>query len=211
MRTIANRVWLAFLLLLLAACSSTRPHPPGSAVILHYQHVANTHQVWFTSPLDLGERPVNYVLPRDPEGFWAIFVVCGIDASARGLPSFVYDVNNFRVEHNGRQFGLLRPYSLRYENTHLLNRPVETPALASAIAAELHEGPALQVFSRGFHAGLNYRFAMFLPRGIPDYTGEQLTLTYNGQPALAVGNGYPPFDIRAVGGNAAGVAATCRP
>lgn len=210
MHTFSGRAFLATLPLWLAACAST-PTPPEQAAVIHYQHVANTHQVWFVSPLDLGLRPVNYVLPRDPEGFWAIFVVCSMDVSAPGLPSFVYDVNNFRVEYNGRQFGPLRPYSLRYENSHVLNRPMETPALASAIAAELREGPALQVFSRGFYSGLNYRFALFLPRGIPDYAGEQLTLTYKGQPALLLGNGYPPYDIRAVGGNAAGVSATCRP
>lgn len=210
MRTISHRLLPAFPLLLLAACSGT-PTRPQAAAVIHYQHVANVHRVWFASPLDLGARPVDYVLPRDPEGFWAVFMVCGLEVGARGLPSFVYDVSNFRVEYNGRQFGLLPPYSLRYENSHVLNRPIETPAVASAIAAELQEGPSLQVFSHGSYSGLNYRFALFLPRGIPDYAGEQLNLIYKGQPALAVGKGYPPYDIRAVGGNAAGVAAACRP
>ena len=210
MRILIRRAsWLVWPLLL-AACASA-PKGPQRVAVIHYQHVANTDQVWFTAPLALPPGPVSHVTPRDPEGFWAIFVVCGLDVTARGLPSFVYDVNNFRVEHNGRQFGLLPPYALRYDGSTVLNRPVETPAVASAIAAELHEGPALQVFARGFHTALNYRFALFLPRGVPDYAGEELKLKYKGQPALVLGNGYPPYDIPAVGGNAAGIAATCRP
>jgi hypothetical protein len=123
----------------------------------------------------------------------------------------VYDVNNFRVNYNGIEFDGLRPYSLRYEDSAWLNSAAETAALAGAIAGELQRGPTLEVFSPGFYSSLNYRFALFVPRGLDDYAGDQLTLRYRGQRTVLLGNGYPPYDIPAVGGRRAGAASNCLP
>jgi hypothetical protein len=199
-----------FPLLWLAACA-TPPSPPDDAVVIRYQHVANAHEVRFGTPLALGPRPAGYVMPRARQGFWAIFVLCSMDVRGRLMPSFVYDINNFRIDYRGHEFGPVYPYSLRYENSTNLNGPAETPALAGAIAGELQQGPSLQVFAHGLYPDLNYRIALFVPRGIDDYAGDQLTLRYRGQRSVLLGNGYPPYDIPAVGGSGAGVAARCVP
>jgi hypothetical protein len=197
-------------LLCLAACSGSPPQP-GDAVVIHYQHVANAHEVHFSAPLAFAPHPASFVMPRNRQGFWAIFVLCSLDVRGHALPSFVYDVNNFRVNYNGIEFDGLRPYSLRYEDSAWLNSAAETAALAGAIAGELQRGPTLEVFSPGFYSSLNYRVALFVPRGLDDYAGDQLTLRYRGQRTVLLGNGYPPYDIPAVGGRRAGAASNCLP
>jgi hypothetical protein len=194
----------------LAACAHA-PDPPGNTVVIHYQHVANAHEVRFGAPLALATGPASVLTPRSRQGFWAIFVLCSMDVPGKPRPSFVYDVNNFRIDYGGREYGPIHPYSLRYDHSINLNVPADTPGLAGAIAAELQEGPNMQVFSRGLYPDLNYRIALFVPRGLDDYAGDQLQLRYHGQPSVLLGNGYPPHDIPAVGGNAAGVAARCLP
>jgi hypothetical protein len=199
-------------LLWLAACRSIDPAPKPVA-ILHYQHVANAHQVHFTNPIMLSAAlyPVHFMVPVDAQGFWAIFVVCSVDVTRDALRGFLYDVNRFEVEHEGRSTGTLQPYTLRYQALADLNTPADTTPILNAIAAEIQEGPPAQVFQQGFYPGVNYRFAVFVPKALANYAGEQLQLRYRGQPAILVGNGYPPSDLPAVGGTAAGMAAACLP
>jgi hypothetical protein len=198
--------------LLLGACAGPSG-APKNRVIVHYQHVANAHQVRFTTPLALSHRaaPVNYVAPIDSQGFWAIFVLCSVDVSDRALASFRYNVNNFEVEFGKQHFGVLQPYTLRYEDSADLNKPLETPAIVNAIAAEIQEGPVSQVFAHGFHASLNYRIAVYVPKALDEYAGTQLQLRYTGQSAILVGNDHPPSDLPYVGGNGGGIAASCLP
>lgn len=211
MRKLPGAAALSFCLLCLPGCR-TVDTVPANAVVLRYQHVANAHQVRFSSPLALpGRAPVDYVTPRDAHGFWAIFVLCSIDTRPSVLPGFRYDIDNLRVRYGNQFFGPLRPYTLRYQGSVDLNGPRESHALAEAIGAEIHEGPPSAVFGRGLFPGLNYRFAIYVPRTLPEYAGEQLMLSYNGQPAVLRGNGYPPSDLPVVGGNGAGIAATCLP
>jgi hypothetical protein len=205
-----TRWFRLFPLLWLVGCAS-QPTPPDEAVVIHYQHVANVHEVRFSAPLAFGPRPAGFVTPRVRQGFWAIFVLCSMDVRGDAMPSFFYDVNNFRIAYGGREFGPIYPYSLRYEYSANLNGPAETPALAGAIAGELQQGPSVQVFARGFYPDLNYRIALFVPRGLDEYAGDQLNLRYRGQPSVLLGNGYPPYDITAVGGSGTGVAARCLP
>jgi hypothetical protein len=178
-------------LLCLAGCGTVESTPEHAA-ILYYQHVANAHEIRFSSPVALPHRffPIDFVTALDREGFWAIFLVCGLDTRPSVLPGFRYDIRNFRVRYGRQRYGPLQPYT---------------------IGAEIHEGPASAVFGRGLYPGLNYRFAVYVPRALPNYAGEQLSLTYAGQPAVLVGNGRPPYDIPAVGGSGAGISAACVP
>jgi hypothetical protein len=197
-------------LLALAACAAPRPK---AVAVLHYQHVANAHEIRFTNPIPLSAAlyRVGYLSPVDSRGFWAIFVLCNVDVNERAQRGFHYSVNNFRVSHEGREYGGLPPYSLRYQGQVDLNNAGDTMPILDAIAAEIQEGPPEQIFHGGFYPDLNYRFAIFVPKALTNYTGEQLTLTYKGQPAILVGNGKSPSDLHAVGGTAAGVAAACVP
>lgn len=210
MRTSAGRAAAAAALLVLAACSSTGPR---DVAIIRYQHVANAHQVRFASPVTLapGYRPVGYVLPLDSQGFWAIFVLCSVNVTGARMASFRYDADAFQVEYDGRSYGLLQPYTLRLQDTADLNTPADTASLVSAVAAEVQEGPAIRHFARGYYPGLNYRIAVYVPKELPGYAGEQLTLRYAGAPAILIGNGHPPSDLPAVGGSGNGVAASCLP
>jgi hypothetical protein len=212
MRKLSGTAMLPFWLLCLSGCSTVGT-APSNAVVVHYQHVANVHEIRFSNPVQVSRRrpPVDFVTPRDASGFWAIFVVCSIDTRASVLPAFSYDVDNFRVQYRGQSFGPLRPYTLRYGASADLNTPADSPAIAHAIDAEVEEGPATVLFERGVYPGLDFRFAVYVPRALPDYAGEQLTLSYSGQPAVLRGNSYPPSDIRAVGGTGAGIAARCLP
>jgi hypothetical protein len=196
----------------LGACSSAPPAVKPVAV-LNYQHVANVHQMHFTNPIMLTAAlyPVHFMVPVDSEGFWAIFVLCSIDVLPRATRGFHYDAARFRVRFEDQTFGALPPYTLRYQALADLNTPADTAPILDAIAAEVHEGPPSQVFQPGFYPNLNYRFAVFVPKGLPNYAGSQLRLAYAGQPALLVGNGYPPSDLPAAGGATAGVAAACLP
>lgn len=196
-------------LLALAACSTPRPEP-AAPVVIHYQHVANAHEVRFATPLALAPHTAAYVVPRLRQGFWAIFVLCSMHVRSN-LRRFYYDVNDFRIDYPGRDDGPLRPFSLRFDDTPELNTPADTAVLASAIGGELQYGPSQQIFGPGAYPALDYRIALFIPRGLDDYAGDQLTLRYRGQRVLLLGNGYPPFDIPVVGGNGAGVAARCLP
>lgn len=200
---------IAAQLMALAACSSPRPEP-AAPVVIHYQHVANVHEIRFATPLALSPHTASYVIPRLRQGFWAIFVLCSMNVRS-DLPRFYYDVDDFRIDYPGRDDGPLRPFSLRYDDAPDLNTAGDTPLLASAIAAELQHGPSQQSFGPGAYPALDYRIALFVPRGLDDYAGDQLALRYRGQRVLLLGNGYPPFDIPVAGGNGAGVAAHCLP
>jgi hypothetical protein len=205
-----RRISVLLALLALAACAGPRPK---AVAVLHYQHVANAHEIRFTNPIALSAAlyRVGYLSPVDSQGFWAIFVLCNVDVNERAQRGFHYSVNNFRVSHEGREFGGLPPYSLRYQGQLDLNNTGDTMPILDAIAAEIQEGPPEQIFHSGFYPDLHYRFAIFVPKALANYTGEQLTLTYKGQPAILVGNGKPPSDLQAVGGTATGVAAACVP
>ena len=205
-----RRIGVGAALLALAACAGPRPK---ALAVLQYQHVANAHEIRFTNPIALSAAlyRVGHLSPVDSEGFWAIFVLCNADVSERAPRGFHYKVDNFRVSHGGREFGGLPPYSLRYQGQVDLNNAGDTRPILDAIAAEIQEGPPEQIFQRGFYPELNYRFAIFVPKALTNYAGEQLTLTYKGQPAILVGNGKPPSDLPAVGGTAAGVGAVCVP
>jgi hypothetical protein len=199
--------------LCLAGCGSVEP-TPEQAVVLRYQHVANAHEIRFSSPVALPRRffPIEFVTPLERQGFWAIFLVCSLDARPGVLPEFRYDVRDVRVQYGQQSFGPLLPYTLRFEGSAELNTPFDAKILADAIGDEIHEGPATVVFPRGLYPNLNYRFAVYVPRALPNYAGQQLSLRYVGQqPALMFGNGHPPSDIPVVGGSGAGIAATCLP
>jgi hypothetical protein len=213
MRTPSGTAALPFWLLGLCACASVVDSTPQNPVVFHYQHVANAHEIHFSSPVTVVHRqlPVEFVAPRDTGGFWAIFVLCSIDTREMVLPAFRYDVNNFEVRYRTHASGALQPFSLRYEGSADLNRPADAHAIVAAIGAEIAAGPPARIFARGHYAPLNYRFAVYVPRSLPDYTGGQLALAYKTQPAIAVGNGHPPSDLPVVGGNGAGIAARCLP
>lgn len=205
-----RRIAVGAALLALAACAGPKPK---ALAVLHYQHVANAHEIRFTNPIPLSAAlyRVGYLSPVDSQGFWAIFVLCNIDVNDQARRGFHYSVNQFRVSHEGREFGGLPPYSLRYQGQLDLNNAGDTLPIQDAIAAEIQEGPPEQIFQSGFYPDLNYRFAVFVPKALPKYAGEELALTYQGQPAILVGNGKSPSDLPAVGGTAAGVAAACVP
>ena len=198
--------------LLTAAGCTTVDTGLRNTVVLHYQHVANVHRIDFTNPVDLPNRaPVHAVLPLDSHGFWAVFLLCGLDVTGANIPSFYFDVDRLRVQFAGRRYGPLQPYTLRLDDTADVNSRFDTPVLANAIAAELQHGPSSQVFRHGFYAHLEYRFAIYVPRALPDYSGDQLSLRYEGGQTLALGNGYPPADIAAAGPGGSGIAAYCMP
>jgi len=198
--------------LLAAGCTSV-DSGLRHTVVLHYQHVANVHRIDFSSPLMLAQRstPVNAVLPLESQGFWAVFLLCSVDASGAYVPSFYYDVDRFRVRYGKQNFGPLRPWTLRLDDTTDLNTRTDTPTIAQAIAMEIQEGPSSQVFRHGFYGGLDYRFAIYLPRGLPDYSGDALTLRYDGGQTMVLGNGYPPSDIPVAGLGGTGIASRCLP
>jgi hypothetical protein len=199
-------------LLSLAACTSvdTRLH---NTVVLHYQHVANVHQINFSVPVAVPGRgaPVQSVLPLQSEGFWAVFLLCSLDATGAQIPSFYFDVDRFRVEYDKQRFGPLRPYTLRLDDTVELNKRGNTRAIADAIAAEIGSGLPNQVFRHGYYPHLDVRFAIYIPRGLPDYSGDQLPLRYEGGQTLVLGNDAPPSDIDVAGLGGAGIAAQCLP
>lgn len=181
--------------------------------VLHYQHVANAHEIRFTNPIALSAAlyRVGYLAPVDSEGFWAIFLLCNVDVADHAGRGFQYNVSHFRVSYAGREVGGLPPYSLRYQGQADLNNDGDRLPILDAIAAEIQEGPPTQIFHSGFYGDLNYRFAVFIPKALDGYAGEELQLSYKGQPAILVGNGKSPSDLPAVGGTAAGVAAACLP
>jgi hypothetical protein len=184
-----------------------------NTVVLHYQHVANVERIAFSSPVVLPRRaePVRFVQPLASEGFWAVFVLCSLDATGANIPSFYFDIERLRVQVGDRRFGPLRPYSLRLDDTVDLNGHRDTAILAAAINRELWTGPPSQVFRHGFHTGLDLRFAVYVPGGLTDYAGGQLALRYEGAQALALGNDYPPANVEYAGPGGSGVAAHCLP
>lgn len=198
--------------LLMAGCASVDTGLRHT-VVLHYQHVANVHRIDFSSPLMLAQRstPAYSVLPLESQGFWAVFVLCSVDASGARVPSFYFDVDRFRIPYGKQGIGPLRPYTLRLDDTTDLNTRHDTPAIAEAIAIEIQEGPSSQVFRHGYYPQLDYRFAIYLPRGVPDYAGDQLTLRYEGGQTMVLGNGYPPSDIPVAGLGGLGIASHCFP
>jgi hypothetical protein len=115
------------------------------------------------------------------------------------------------VQYGDQHYGPLRPYTLRLEDTADINSRFDTQTLADAIAAELQRGPSSKVFRHGYYAQLNYRFAVYVPRALPDYSGDQLRLRYEGGQTLALGNGSPPADIAFAGPGGSGIAAHCLP
>jgi len=201
--------------LVLAGCTSVDSDVRSAAretVVLHYQHVANVHRIDFSNPVPLGRNEnLHFVLPLESQGFWAVFVLCSVDASAPAVPAFYYDVDRFRVQYGSRHFGPLRPYTLRLDDTIDLNTRTDTSIIVDAIADEIHEGPSSQVFRRGYYPNLDYRFAIYVPEGLANYAGEELPLRYVGGKTMVVGNGYPPSDIPVAGANGGGITARCRP
>jgi hypothetical protein len=213
-KELAMRYPLTFILLLLslAACTGADTRLRNT-VVLHYQHVANVHQINFSVPLKTPGRgePVQSVLPLQSEGFWAVFLLCSLDATGVQIPSFYFDVDRFRVEYGKQRFGPLRPYTLRLDDTVELNRRGDTRVIADAIAAEIGAGLPNQVFRHGYYPHLDVRFAIYIPRGLPDYSGDQLPLRYEGGQTLVLGNGAPPSDVDVAGLGGTGIAAQCLP
>lgn len=205
-----RRIACAATLCALAACAG---QARKADAVLHYQHVANAHEIRFTNPIALSAAAyrVGYLAPVDSQGFWAIFLLCNVDVAKHALRGFQYNVSHFRVSYAGREVGGLPPYSLRYQGQADLNNEGDKLPILDAIAAEIQEGPPMQIFHTGFYADLNYRFAVFIPKALDGYAGEELQLSYKGQPAILVGNGKSPSDLPAVGDTAAGVAAACLP
>jgi hypothetical protein len=211
MRHLITHVLLLPALLALAACSSAPPDLRNT-VVLHYQHVANVHRINFSNPVALPQHAdtVQFVMPLESDGFWAVFVLCSLDATGNGIPSFYFDVDRFRVEYGKRRFGPLKPYTLRLDDTAELNSRNDTRAIADAIASEIESGPLNQVFRHGYYPNLDMRFAIYIPQGLADYSGDQLTLSYEG-PTLVLGNESPPSDIPVAGLGGTGIASHCLP
>ncbi|WP_296942592.1 hypothetical protein [uncultured Massilia sp.] len=199
-------------LLAAAGCSSVDAGLRDT-IVLHYQHVANVHRIDFSNPVTLPHRtvPAHSVQPLASEGFWAVFLLCSVDASGAGIPSVYLDVDRLRVQYDGQRYGPLRPYTLRIDGTTDLNSLRDTPALSAAIAAEIGEGAPALVFRHGFHPELDIRFAIYVPRGLPGYSGEQLSLRYEGGRTMVLGNGHPPSSIPLAGLGGTGIASHCLP
>ncbi|QJE00059.1 hypothetical protein HH212_08480 [Massilia forsythiae] len=195
-----------------AGCTSV-PVDLRDTVVLHYQHVANVHRIDFSSPVMLPHRhlPVESVAPLASQGFWAVFLLCGVDVTGAGVPSFYFDVDRFRVRAGRQRFGPLRPYTLRLDDSADLNSRFDTRVIADAVAMEIQEGPSSQVFRHGYYPRLDYRFAIYVPHALPDYAGDELTLRYEGGRTMVLGNGYPPSDIPVAGLGAMGIASHCLP
>jgi hypothetical protein len=140
-----------------------------------------------------------------------VFVLCSVDASGAAIPSFYFDAARLRVQFGKQRYGPLRPYTLRLDGSTDLNTVRDTPALAAAIAAEIQEGVPSQVFRHGFHPNLDIRFAVYIPHALPEYSGDQLPLRYEGGRAMVLGNGYPPSDIPIAGAGGMGIASHCLP
>ena len=208
------RIPLALVLpCLLTACA---PIDPGLryTTVLHYQHVANVHRIDFSTPVPLQRRaePARFVQPLESEGFWAVFLLCSLDASGAGIPSFYLDVDRLRVAHGKQRFGPLRPYTLRIDDSTDLNALRDTRTLAGAIAAEIGEGVPGQVFRHGFYPRLDIRFAIYVPHGLPGYSGDELALRYEGsRSTMVLGNGHPPSSIPLAGLGGTGIASHCLP
>lgn len=199
-------------LLALAACSSV-DNGLNNTVVLHYQHVANVRRIDFSAPLVLPHRlePVHFVQPLESQGFWAVFVLCALDASGDNIPSFYFDVDRFRVQYGKQRFGQLRPYTLRLDDTTDLNTLRNTGLLGAAINEEVRNGPSNQVFRHGYYPGLDIRFAIFVPQSLADYAGSRLTLRYEGAQTLALANDYPPASLDSAGPGGDAVSAHCLP
>jgi hypothetical protein len=212
MRKLIRRVAVLPCLLAAGGCA-TVDTSLRNTVVLHYQHVANVHRIDFTTPLVLPQRsePVHAVLPLESSGFWAVFLLCSLDASGANIPSFYFDLDRLYVAYGKQRYGPPRPYTLRLDDTTDLNSRFDTPALLDAIAQEIQKGPSTQVFRHGYYPRLDYRFAIYVPRALPDYSGDQLTLRYDNQQTMVLGNDVPPSDIPFAGAGGPGIAAVCLP
>jgi hypothetical protein len=214
MRTWIPALQFSFLLLScpLAGCTSVDTQLRNT-VVLHYQHVANVQRIDFSTPVMLPGRgaPAHSVQALESHGFWAVFVLCSLDATGAGIPSFYFDAERLRVQYGDQRYGPLRPYTVRLDDTTDLNTLRDTPVLAAAIAAEIGEGPQTQVFRHGFHADLDIRVALYVPHALPDYSGDQLRLRYEGGQTMALGNDYPPSSIPIAGLGGTGIASHCLP
>jgi len=195
-----------------AGCTSV-DHDLRNTVVLHYQHVANVRRIDFSAPVALPRRgePVLFVQPLESPGFWAVFVLCSLDATGANIPAFYFDVERLRVRYGGQQYGALRPYALRLDDTVDVNTHADTAVLARAIDEELRTAPYSRVFRHGYYPGLDVRFAIFVPRGLPDYAGSGLALRYEGAQTLALDNDYPPASVDSAGPGGTAVAAHCLP
>jgi hypothetical protein len=213
MHKLSTPVLLVICLLLAAGGCASVDHGMRNTVVLHYQHVANADRIEFSVPVALPRRaaPVHFVQPIGSEGFWAVFVLCSVDATGASIPSFYFDVDRFRVQYGEQRYGMLRPYSLRLDDTVDLNTNRDTGLIAAAINRELRTGPASQVFRHGYYDNLDLRFAIYLPNGLSDYAGGQLMLRYEGAQALAMGNKYPPANVDSAGPGGTAIAAHCLP
>jgi hypothetical protein len=211
MRTFIHRL-LACSALLAAGCTTVDPGLQHT-VVLHYQHVANVHRIDFSTPVTLPGRkmPAHFVQPLESQGFWAVFLLCAVDATGTAIPSFYFDAERLRVQYGKEHYGALRPYTVRLDGTTDLNTRQDTPALADAIAAEIGEGAPVQVFRHGYHPRLDIRVALYLPYALSDYSGDQLDLRYEGGQTMVLGNEHPPSDIAVAGLGGTGIAAHCLP
>jgi hypothetical protein len=199
-------------LLAAGGCASV-DHDLRNTVVLHYQHVANVHRIDFTEPLVLPRRaePVHFVQPLESTGFWAVFVLCSLDASGANIPSFYFDADRFRVQFGKQRFGPLPPYTVRLDDSVDLNTHRNTAVIAGAINEELRTGPSSQVFRHGFYPDLDIRFAIFIPQGLSDYAGTRLRLRYEGAQTLALVNDYPPASLDSAGPGGDAVSSHCLP
>jgi hypothetical protein len=195
----------------LAGCDNSLDTALKNVVVFQYDHVANVHEIRFRNNVDIpGTLGIGSISPKEG-GFWAVFVLCSLDVQGKAIETFNYNVSNFFVKYEGDTYGPLQPFTVRYGASTSSNNPTDTPKVAAAIAKEIQMGPDTQPFPHGLYPSLNYRIAILIPKALPTYRGEQLTLTYTGQPSIFQGRGHSPTDIPVLDSNLGSVSGTCRP
>ena len=182
------------------SCNNNVDDALKKVVIFHYDHVANMDRINFTRPVQIDKfYPTNLMTPFQEGGFWAIFVICSMDVEGREIQKFNYNISNFFVEYEGKNYGIaLQPYTVNIGGRP--NNNENTPQVNAAIVSQLQGGPSTQYFPHGFYPSLNYRIAILIPHRLQAYRGEQLTLRYSGQPSIVsivVGGGNAPNPILA--------------
>ncbi|MER2514196.1 MAG: hypothetical protein ABTQ25_17570 [Nitrosomonas ureae] len=160
------------------------------AIAMKYVHVANVKS--FQTQVGASQSQLVGVTNGS---FWAIFDVCTLDIQGSALTDFNYDASKFFIDGGSANYGAGNPGNVNVASVVMSS---QSSQVLDAVHNAFSLSPVTQFFPKQFYPNLKYRIAIFVKENPAGYTGDVMTLKYDGQPQVAalvqsVSPGNPAF------------------
>lgn len=146
-------------------------------IAMKYVHVANVNS--FQTQVGTSQAQLVGVANGS---FWAIFDVCTLDIQGSALTGFNYDASKFFIDGGAANYGAGNPGNVNVASVVMSS---QSGQVLDAARNAFSLSPTTQFFPKQFYPNLKYRIAIFVKEYPAGYTGDAMTLKYDGQPQVA--------------------------